>query len=276
MSLIKEKFNTSIALPSIFPAKWSDSFTSNDNVLFDNLDQFIFTVSKLKQRQDENCDIAYKDALRKLIRRESDFPESEQDSIRNLVRNNLLKRGLITEEVYENFRYSHDGTQVGIDVGKYAAGEADCVITPNRQYIDFFYEIYVNVSYSWSVSNDTIRKNVAKLLATIEELERKHVFIKINAILPISGPATIDDTRRNFFSAIPIFSHKDHKSVAVMSSVINERLLRKFYFAVLEDLYGSDLSSGYGHPVQLEKSMNIGNTFDEVELFESIMKTVGA
>ena len=275
MSLIKEKFNTNVAVPSIYPPEWKESFTSNDNVLFDNLDQFTFTVSKITQKQDENCDISYKEALKKLIRGESDFPESEQDTIRNLVRNNLMKRGLITEEVYENFRYTHDGTQVGIDVGKYASGESDCVITPSKQYIDFFYELYVNVSYSWNVTNETVRQNVAKLLATIEELERKHVFIKINTILPISNVATVDDDCRNFLSVIPIFSHKDFKSVDIMSSVINERLLRKFYFAVLEDLYGSDLHGGYGHPVQLPKSMNIGHSFDEVELFESIMTTVG-
>lgn len=275
MSIIKENFDTDIPLPTIVPHEWKSSFTSHDNVLFDSLDHFVFTVSKLTQKTDDYCGITYKDALEKLVRRQSDFPESKQASIRNLVRNNLLKRGLITEEVYENFKYATEGTQVGIDVGKYAAGEADCVVTPSKQYIDFFYEIYISVSYNYNISDDAVRENVAKLLATIEELERKHIFIKINAIFPAKGSGHIDGKSRNFFSLIPIFSHKDTKSVSVMSSVVNEKLLRKFYFAVLEDFYGDNISTGYGSAVTLEKAMCIGDTFDEVDLFESIMKDVG-
>jgi len=276
MSYISKKFDTSVPLPNILPPEWGNEFSSNDNLLFDNLDQFIFTVSKLKQKEDDKCGMSYAEALKKLIRRESDFPESKQTSIRNLVRKNLLKRGLITDEVYENFRYATDGTQIGVDIGKYAAGEADCVITPSRQYIDFFYEIYISVSYPWDISNDVVRNNVAKLLATIEELERKHIFIKVNAVFPDRNVARVDGKSRNFLSVLPIFSHKDFKSVDVMSSVINERLLRKFWFAIIEDLYGGNIASGYGQPLQLPKTMNIGYAFDEIELFEEIMKEVGA
>lgn len=274
MSYIKENFDTAIPRPTIMPKIWNDEFQSNDNVIFNNLDHFIHTVSKLKQREDNKCYISYKDALDKLIRRESDFPKEKQESIRNLVRNNLHKRGLITHEVYEEFKYSNSGTNLGVDIGKYSAGDPDCVITPSRQYIDFFYELYISISYPWSVSDDQVRKNVAKLLATVEELERQHIYIKIVAIFPDRGPTR--DGKRNFFSAIPVFHHKDFKSVDVMSAVINERLLRKFYFGILEDLYGGSLDSGYGRPVNLPKTINIGHELDEVELFENIVKEVGA
>ena len=188
-----------------------------------------------------------------------------------------MKRGLITEEIYENFRYATDGTQLGVDVGKYAAGEADCVITPSRQYIDYFYELYISISYSCDVSNETVRSNVAKLLATVEELERKHIFIKINVVLPILN-AGYDDkgNHKNFFSVIPVFSHKDFKSVPIMSSVVNEKLLRKFYFAILENLYGKKIHHGYGYPTQMDKAMNIGYSFNEVDLFKSVVESVGA
>lgn len=248
-----------------------------DNLMFDSLDQFVFTVSKLAQKKDDMCDMSYSKALEKLVKRQSDFPKTEQESIRNLVRENLHKRGLITEEVYEDFKYTTDGTQVGVDVGKYAAGEADCVITPSKQYIDFFYEMYVSVSYPYYVKNSTVRKNVAKLLATVEELERQHIFIKINAVLPINNPKSCAGEYKinKFFSSIPLFSHKDYKSVDVMSSVVNDRLLRKFYFAVLEDFYGKNLDQGYGQPISLEKSMNIGEEFNEVELFEQVKNSIG-
>jgi len=279
MNLIKENFNVDLPINSIFTQDWKDKLAGCDHVSFDNLDHFIYTVSKLKQKEDEKCGISYQHALNNLVQRKSDFPKEEQDSIRNLVRSNLFKRGLITREIYENYRYSTDGTHVGVDVAKYAAGEADCVIVPNRQYIDFFYELYVSISYSCDVTNEDVRKNVAKLLATVEELERQHIYVKIVAVLPISNPMNKipkDSNKKNlFFSSIPIFSHKDFKSVDVMSSVINDRLLRKFYFAVLEDLYKENLHYGYGYPMSLNKAMNIGNTFDEIAFFENIKNTVG-
>lgn len=278
MSLIKKHFNTAMPLPTILLQEWKDKLENSNNVLFDSLDQFVYLVSKLTQIEDYMCNMSYKEALRKLVKRESDFPEQEQKSIRDLVRQNLFKRGLITEEVYEDFRYTADGTQVGIDVAKFAAGEPDCVITPSRQYIDYFYELYISISYPSTVTNHDIRSNVARLLATVEELERQHIFIKISIVLPIANQiksANSTDSNR-FFSMIPIFSHKDFKSVDIMSSVVNDRLLRKFYFAVLEDLYGDNLSSGYGNPMSLEKTVNIGNNFNEVDLFKTISNFVGA
>lgn len=277
MSLIKEKFDTTMPLPSILLQDWKDKMKGCDAVIFDSLDQFVYTVSKLTQKNENTCEISYTNALRKLIRKESDFPKSTQESVRNTVRSNLFKRGLITQEIYENFRYTTDGTQVGVDVGKYAAGEPDCVLTPAREYIDFFYEMYINISYSAWVEDNTIRDNLAKLLATVEELERQHIFIKINAVLPITNPKVYSEGENNkFFSIIPLFSHKDFKSVDLMSSVVNDRLLRKFYFAILEDLYGSKLSDDYGEVTQLSKAIDIGNDLNEIELFENIVKIAGA
>jgi hypothetical protein len=275
MSLIKKQFNTNIPLPTIFLQDWKNELQTSDNVLFDSLDQFVYVVSKITQEHDDMCGISYEKALEKLVKRESDFPKEQQESVRNLVRQNLFKRGLITEEVYEDFRYTTDGTQVGVDVAKYAAGEPDCVITPSKQYIDFFYELYVSISYNCHVTNTTVRNNVAKLLATVEELERQHIFIKINIVLPIKNQTRSENYPNKFFSVIPVFSHKDFKSVDVMSSVVNDRLLRKFFFAILEDLYGSELRSTYGNPMSLSKTINIGNDINEVELFETISNFVG-
>ncbi len=270
---ILEQFNTELPFPDVFPPDFETLWPSRDFFSFRNLPHFCHVVSKLTQQEDGKCDMSYKEALRKLLAGESDFEPAEQESIRNLVRENLHKRGLITEEVYEAYRYTVDGTQVGVDVGKYAAGEADCVISPARQYIDFFYELYVSISYPFYTTNETIRMNCAKLLATIEELERTHIFIKVSMILPINRPSK---DGRNFFAEVPLFSHKDPKSVDTMSAVINDRLLRKFFFAILEEQYGEDLCSSYGTAVTVKGAMNIGDTFDEVKFFESIADSVGA
>ena len=273
--MIREKFDIRTPFPDVFPPEWTDVMGNVDFVEFRNLEHFKWVVGQLRQKSDDNCNMTYARAYEMLQRGESDFPEEEQASIRNLVRSNLHKRGLITEEVYENYKYSVDGTKVDVDVGKYAGGEPDCVITPTRQYIDFFYELYVSISYPWSVPNEKVRKNTAKLLATIEELERQHIFIKITLVFPGDGCSN-ESPHKNFFSSIPLFSHKDPKSVGIMSSVLNDRLLRKFYFAILEDIYAGTLSWGYGTPMTLSTAMNIGNEFNEVEFFEKVFKAVGA
>lgn len=270
-----EDFNLSLPYPDVFPKEWEKELRKRKFMSFRNLDHFKFEVSKIKQKSDENCNMTYDKALQMLLNGETDFPKKEQDSIRNLVRSNLLKRGLITQEVYENFRYSTDGTKVDVDVGKYSNGEPDCVITPAVQYVDFFYELYINISYPWSVDNATIRNNIAKLLATIEELERQHIFVKISLVLPIRGCSNEPEVR-DFFSFIPLFSHKEQKSVDTMSSIVNDRLLRKFYFALLENLYKSDLAYGYGTAVTLPKTMNPGGEFNEIEFFEEVKTLVGA
>lgn len=269
-------FNLKTPMPDIFPKEWRNCFGEGavyNFMEFRNLSHFKYEVSQLKQINDDSCGVSYAKAVQDLNEGVSNFPESEQESIRNLVRENLYKRGLITEEVYENYKYTTDGVQVGIDVGKYAAGEPDCVITPNSQYVDFFYELYISISYPWSVPDSKVRKNVAKLLATIEELERRHVFIKVTLIFPDMG---CDSRGGSFLSTIPLFSHKDQKSVAIMSSVVNERLLRKFYFAILETVYAEHLVSGYGRPLDLHRAMNIGGNFNEIDFYKKVIESVGA
>lgn len=266
-------FNTGLPFPDVFPKEFSKPLPTRDYLSFRNLDHFKHVVSKLTQKQDSSCGMSYAEALKKLLTGESDFPEQEQATIRNLVRENLQKRGLITQEVYEAYRYAVDGVEVGVDIGKYANGEPDCVITPAKQYVDFFYELYINISYPSHVSDENIRRNCAKLLATVEELERQHIFIKVAMVFP--GKHCGKDGS-NFFSDVPLFSHKDAKSVSTMSSVVNDRLLRKFFFAILEDFYADNLASSYGTAVTLEKSMNIGGAFNEIEFFEEVVLSVGA
>ena len=268
-------FNLKLPFPDVFPAVWSEDIGLRDFMMFRNLDHFRYVVANIKQKEDSKCGMSYAKALNMLLMGKSDFPESEQISIRELVRSNLHKRGLLTQEVYENFRYTNDGTQVDFDIGKYANGEPDCVMSPSRQYIDFFYELYINVSYAHYVTNSQVRENVAKLLATIEELERQHIYIKISLVLPIKN-LNSSYLSKAYFGSIPLFSHKERKSVDMMSSVVNDRLLRKFFFAILEDLYGDDLSDSYGIATSLDGTMNIGDKFDEVEFFKSVTETVGA
>lgn len=274
--MIKDQFNLDAPMLDIFPEEWRDQITEYYNVEFRNLDHFKHVVSQLKQKDDKNCDVSYEQALKELIAGKSQIEKKEHAEIQNLVKSNLFKRGLITEEVYEAWKYDTEGTRIDVDVAKYADGQPDCVIVPQREYIDFFYELYVSISYPWSVANAKVRENVVKLLSTIEELERQHVFIKITLVLPTRNSGTNNERKQNMFSTIPLFSHRETKDAFTMSSVLNERLLRKFYFAVLEDLFGKNIAWGYGQPMELHKAMNIGNHFDEVEFFQLVMEEVNS
>lgn len=257
-------------LPEIYPEEWNEVFNNPfDYIPYRNLIHFKHSVSSIRQDDDENCGVTYKEALNDLMKGNSQFDDKTYNTIRNLVRLNLKKRGLLTEETYEAFRWGTDGTVIGVDPAKYVAGEPDCVMTPAVEYVDFFYELYINISYSHSHTDEDIAKNINKLLATIEELERQHIHIKITLVF--SGSKVTPE--KDFLSAIPLFSHKDFKSAKKMSSVLNSRLLRKFYFAILESTYGDELSYSKGYQLLLPHAMNIAEDFNEVDFFTEIQES---
>jgi hypothetical protein len=61
-----------------------------------------------------------------------------------------------------------------------------------------------------------------------------------------------------------------------MSSIVNDRLLRKFFFAIMENYYKDDLRYNYGTAVVLDGAMAIGGKFDEIKFFEEVVLSVGA
>lgn len=277
MHKLVQLFKTHLPFPDIYPPHFHNILNKEhrrDMFLFRNLPHFCHVVSKLKQEKDDHCGVTYQKAVQMLINGESDLKTKDAEKIRNKVRQNLYKRGLITEETYEEYKYSVDGTVVGYDVAKYAAGEPDCVITPARHYIDYFYEVYVNGSYPYWVPDKQVRKSCAKLCATIEELERQHIFIKVTTIIPIRE--VNKGYNRDLFVEVPLFSHKDPKNAQKMTAVINDRLLRKFIFALMEDYYGDELNDHKGYANTVEHAMNIGEEFNEVKFFEDVLQAVGA
>lgn len=261
-------------LPSELPEEWNDVIRLENliHVPFRSLLHFKTRVAELSQKDDDKCGVTYEQAVDDLRKGKSSFNEKKYESVRNLVRQNLLKKGMITKEIYENFKYSVDGTVIDYDVGKIANGEPDCVITPAVDYVDYFYELYINPSYPYQIPEEFVIENINKLLATIEEMQRQHIFIKITVAVPNKGANMAGD--RDFLSTIPMFSHKDVKDPKELSSVINNRLLRKFYFAIFEDSLGDDIAYGYGNACRLPKAMNIWDEFNEVEFFTDIRNFV--
>lgn len=253
----------------IHPKEWATKLNTKklDNAEFRNLQHFKNYCASITQIQDDYCDVTYAEALDDLLKGKAQLKEDEYESIRNLVRTNLLKRGLISEEIYESYKYDIDG--VAVDVAKVIAEDPQCFLKPAYSYTSYFYELYINVSYAGSVDDSHVREQMCKILATIEELEREHIFIKVT-LVDCSGDV---DGDRDLLTTLPLFDYRDIKDIKAMSSVLNERLLRKFMFAMSEDIYGDNLASSYGRPIELPQTIRPIN-LDEIDLFTSIYDSI--
>lgn len=258
-------------LQDIHPVEWKTSLSPKDTITFQyrNLLHFKSHVKTLTQKDDDKCNITYAKALTELLHDTPTITEDDYQIIKNRVKQSLLKRGLITESVYESYHYDVEGELW--DVAKVIAEDPACFMVPTEKYISYFYELYISISYPWNVPNSTIMENMAKILATVELLEREHIYCKITLVFPDENCST---DGKNFLGIIPLFSHRDEKSITTMSAVLNDRLLRKFFFAVLEDTFQESLRSDYGTAIDLPHVINVGHHLDEVDFCQSIIDKV--
>jgi len=159
----------------LWPKAWKDTLPYENTYIahFRNLQHFKNYCESVKQKESHKCGIPYDKALKELLTNTPTMTADDYEIIKNKVKQVLLKRGLISDTIYHSYEYTVDG-QGSVDVARFAAGMPDCILTPSNPEQQFFYEIYVSISYEWSVSDDTIKENMAKLLATIELLEREH------------------------------------------------------------------------------------------------------
>lgn len=265
-----KKYELDKPLKQLYPQEWLEYLSGTIDMLeFRNLQHFKNVVSKITQKEENKCGISYEQALKELVSNTPTITRKEYETIKNTVKNNLLKRGLISENIYESYKYDVDGQIV--DVAKVIEGDPACMLTPAQSYTSYFYELYLSISYPYSVENSHVMEQLCKILATIELLEEEHIYIKVTLVFPDKQPDVHED--RSLLMILPLFSHKDVKSIEVMSSVLNDRLLRKFGFALLEDIYGSQLSSGYGTPVDLPNAITPVNVSEE-ELCSTILDKV--
>lgn len=267
-----EPIITDQPISDIYPKIWRDSLNLKKTTIHEyrNLQHFKHHIQTVTQKDDDSCGISYEDALSGLLTNKATMTPANYEIIKNKVKENLLKRGLISDTIYESYEYAVEGDIW--DVAKVIAEDPMCCLVPTESYTNYFYELYVSVSYPASVSNSTIMENMAKILATVELLEREHYYCKVTLVMPNEG-CNRGSGKPNYLGLIPLFSHKDTKSIEHMSSVLNDRLLRKFFFAIWENQYGNSLASGYGHAIELPNTIRPVN-LDEVELAKSIIDKV--
>jgi len=265
-----QKYSLDKPLKNLYPREWLSHLKGEIDLLeFRNLQHFKNTVSLLTQKQDNMCDISYANALKELVSNTPTITQGDYETVKNKVKNNLLKRGLISDTVYESYKYDVDGDIV--DVAKVIEGDPACMLKPAKSYTNYFYELYISISYPCSVSDEHVRQQLCKILATVQLLEQEHIYTKITLVFPDVNPDINMD--RSLFMILPLYSHKDIKTIETMSSVLNDRLLRKFGFALLEDIYKDDLDGGYGRPVELPYTIRPVDVNEE-ELASNIINQV--
>ena len=238
-----------------------------DVVEFRNLQHFKNEMKKITQREDDNCGVTYAEALTDLLKGTPLMSQGDYEIIKHKVMNNLQKRALISDTIYDSYKYDVQGDIV--DVAKVIEGDPACCLVPANPQQQYFYELYINISYPGSITDSQVREGMAKILATVELLESQHIYTKIT-LVDCSGKVA---EGKDLLCILPLFSHRDVKSIATMSSVLNERLLRKFMFALSEDIYGDDLHSSYGVALALPKSIRPFGVNEE-DLASEILNTV--
>lgn len=248
-------------LSDLYPLSWrkqlKDTGQQVDILEFDNIQHFKQYLQQVKLnpggQADQNA-VPFKKALKDLVAGKAVIPSSEFKTIKDEVRTVLQKRGLISESIYEGYKYDIDGEIV--DIAKYISGDPECMLKPLVKYKNFFYELFISAAYLGGVSNETVTTNISKILATIQLLEQEHIYIKVTIV------AASQDTvkgKNTLVVAIPLFSHKEEKTIESMSSIINERFFRTFVFGIREDMYGSKLYDGYGVTINLQDAIRLND-----------------
>ena len=261
------------AMLSSYPEEWKTQLRNAYILQYRNLDHFKRSMSFLKLKSSSFENVTYEQCVADLKGGIGQIPQGEYDLIKQKVKENLLAKRLISKDIYRGYEYATEGDT--IDVARLAAGNPECCVRPKFERKVSFYELFINTAVLGSVSENSIKKRLSKLLATIELLEEEGIYIKLNGITfsrDVSEHPSVP--KRDVCVVIPVFSHKEKKSITKLSSVINSRLQRKFSFAIRETVYGDKLSYGYGRATSLDKCINLKDPLDECHLAQDIIDRV--
>ena len=237
-------------LKDIYPKdlRFSDDVNIQE---FDNRQHYVASL-----RESGN----YGSAVTKFLEQVKNGPKVDQthvDTIRNTVRNNLIKRGIITGTVYEGFKYAVDG--LIIDYAELAAGNPECMLKPVKKYDKYFYELYVNMSIPWKVEASEISDGAIRLIETITALEELNIEIKVNLIMSSRGMYTSGES---YLCIIPICSHLEFKDYNLLYPYMTGEFLRGPMFQTMKN--GKPVQGNLGRAVKLNNAVNVWELREEV------------
>ncbi len=261
-------------LPDLYPKSWEKQlFKQKCDILeFDNIGHFKQYLKKIELNKNGSANrqtVPFATALEELLQGVPVISAKKFSTIKQEVKSILHKRGLISENIYEGYEYDIAGEV--IDIAKYIAEDPECMLKPKYKYKSYFYEMFISAAYLANVSDTVIKNNIAKILATVQLLEQEHIYIKITIVAASQNVTSVGDT--TLMVAIPLFSHKDEKTIDTMSSIINERFFRTFIFGIREDKYKKNLSSGYGKTIDLKETIRL-NSVDVEKIAQDILDKV--
>jgi hypothetical protein len=178
--------------------------------------------------------------------------ESEIERITTKIKNNLKKKGILTDYIVESYHYDVEGEE--IDIAKLIEGDPNCYLKANKKYTGFYYDLHVNFAVNAGMSVDIIVEAYSKVIATVIGLERKGYKIRLVAsgLFADSGPSA---DKKNIIISVPIKHYDTPISIDAIAKVLYPSFLRRLAFKVLEVNYDNRLASGYGHAVNNTKGV---------------------
>ena len=189
--------------------------------------------------------------------------DAETTLIRNTIRNNLIKRGIISGTVYEGWKYDVEG--IIVDYAELASGNPECMLKPVKKYDKYFYELYINMSIPWSVGEDEIMDGAIRLIETIKLLEERHIEMKLNVVLFSNGMFRNGD---NFLTVIPLCNHLEFKDYNLILPFVTGEFLRGPLFQIMHS--HDNVDGSLGQATKLENSVNLWE-LKEMDLVDRVL-----
>jgi hypothetical protein len=251
------------------PNSWNINEDNTEVIMFRNKHHFVSVASKLEQKEKDLTGISYDNAVKELKAGTGTIEPAQYETIKAKVKENLIARTLISPDISKGYSYSHEGEN--LDMSRYLEGNPECYFVPKKNEKIHFYKLFVDGTVHAHIDQREYQDKMAQLLATIELLETRNIFIEVNFIISIKECGNGKTKKINLLTILPLFSYKEHKTIEKMSSVMNIRYLRKFHFAILETLYGEELEWGYGKVNVLPNTINLEKEFDYVKFAEDIL-----
>ena len=233
---------------------------NTDIILFNNLKHYAEVLEEIKDVQTSQSSShstggswsgtdTFQEALDLILKpnqKATHKVEQELERITTKIKNNLKKKGILTEYIVESYHYDVEGEE--IDIAKLIEGDPNCYLKANKKYTGFYYDLHVNFAVNSGMSVDTIVEAYSKVIATVIGLERKGYKIRLVAsgLFNGSGRST---SNKNIVISVPIKHYDTPIDVDAIAKVLYPSFLRRLAFKVLEVNYDKNLSSGYGQAV---------------------------
>jgi len=212
----------------------------------------------------------FEDALELVLKPYGEPPVDIKDAVLDIeakIRNNLHKKGLLTDWLVEDYHYDVEGVE--IDIGKLIAGDAECYLKPNKKYKDHFYDLYINIGVAHYVTTNQIIEAFCNVIAVIVSLEKRGHKIRLFAS---SFSKDVSTDGRSSIINVCVKRYDEWINIKSIARIIYPSFLRRLIFKFEEVQYDKKLVSGYGLAINgLKGVITIDSALKPEELLNKIV-----